>query len=597
MISDVDQAIRRALPAVLDAQQPDGSWQSVIDTGPALTAQGLVALHYLNALDEETARSCLRWIRWQQLDDGSFPAVTGAATGDPLSTASCLAGLAVSRLPEYERSAAGARSFLAAQGGMAAVVTAGSSLPGTAALMFLAVAGLLDAGTLPEIPLLPAIATPAVRFLAARFHPSILMMLYQLDAVRDALMGGVGLESPQWTRRLLAENLVAMQTARQNGGGHWNSSTGETLAALVAFRAAGLAPEDDRIRRGVMWLSTRIMEDVRGSWFCERRLDAPLTASAVETLLTVRKGGALTPLTAACDWLADKEGTAGRAFRDDDRLRPHTGVAGVVLSALGDGLNVAHQLGIPEESVEMLRAACRKGADWLRRMQNPDGGWPCSFRGLLQNEAGMSGSPAINIPTTAPAWLLWFRSPPARLGDPSDVVFTAAALSGLAKAGYGARTSTVRSGLAFLRGRQFADGSFGGCPSHTALVIRAAAALKIDGRVDWLARAIDYLIAEQRPDGGWSEADGNLGWPGEEPVSETWLTGLICAALIEAGQVLTVSVNRGILFLLQRQHVDGSWEDNVRRRFPWSLSFVAPADLDMPLLPLLALGKYREASD
>ncbi len=63
----------------------------------------------------------------------------------------------------------------------------------------------------------------------------------------------------------------------------------------------------------------------------------------------------------------------------------------------------------------------------------------------------------------------------------------------------------------------------------------------------------DALITAQRPDGGWAQKD--------DMTSDAYATGTVLACLVQTGRLAPASVcfKRGLKFLLQSQHADGSW--------------------------------------
>lgn len=77
-----------------------------------------------------------------------------------------------------------------------------------------------------------------------------------------------------------------------------------------------------------------------------------------------------------------------------------------------------------------------------------------------------------------------------------------------------------------------------------------------------IKRALDQLLTQQKPDGGWSQMP--------HMASDAYATGEVLVALHEAGglPVSGPAYQRGLHFLLSSQHADGSWLVNTRIHVP-----------------------------
>lgn len=77
---------------------------------------------------------------------------------------------------------------------------------------------------------------------------------------------------------------------------------------------------------------------------------------------------------------------------------------------------------------------------------------------------------------------------------------------------------------------------------------------------DLIARAAQDLIALQHDDGGWAQT--------ADMTSDAYATGEALYALVESGQLTTTadSYRRGIAYLLDTQHADGSWHVATRSK-------------------------------
>ena len=161
----------------------------------------------------------------------------------------------------------------------------------------------------------------------------------------------------------------------------------------------------------------------------------------------------------------------------------------------------------------------------------------------------------------------------------------------LAQLGETVQTSApLARGVEYLRRTQLADGSWFGRWGvnyiyGTWSVLCALNAAGVDHSDPVIAKAADWLIAIQNPDGGWGE-DGNsykLEYRGYEKSDSTasqtaWAT----LALMAAGKVDHPAVQRGIAYLIQFQGKDGLWRishPNVAQQYRLNVGTIIEAPL------------------
>jgi squalene cyclase len=162
-------------------------------------------------------------------------------------------------------------------------------------------------------------------------------------------------------------------------------------------------------------------------------------------------------------------------------------------------------------------------------------------------------------------------------------------------------TPAIAAGVSFLRASQRADGAvpaawgihFTYGAFHFTAALRAAGVGPDDAA---LTRAADFLIARQRPDGGWGEhwsscvsdrvVDAESG-----PVQTAWAL----LALLEVVGAGHPAVERGIAWLRARQEPPGGWPAG-----PVNGVFFGTAMLDYRLYPTYfpawALSRYATAA-
>ena len=186
----VRAALARAREVLWRTQRPDGSWESPCDMGAIPTAQVLVALHHAGALSTADGDEGARWLRARQEPDGSYRSHPTATEGDLGATASAWAALVVCAPAESADAIARARAYVGDRGGTAAVVEAFGR--GDPAVVYLALAGLIEPSALPCPPMVPALLPPLVGFMERRFHSGILMVSGALTLIAHRLRGDWG---------------------------------------------------------------------------------------------------------------------------------------------------------------------------------------------------------------------------------------------------------------------------------------------------------------------------------------------------------------------------------------------------------------------
>jgi len=178
---------------------------------------------------------------------------------------------------------------------------------------------------------------------------------------------------------------------------------------------------------------------------------------------------------------------------------------------------------------------------------------------------------------------------------------TGAELRMLAQLGYDDDHQGVKGSLAFLRDEQEAEGSwFGRWGTNyiygTWSVLSALNAAGVDPAAPEIRRAVDFLLAHQRDDGGWGE-DGASYWPdqphGEGKVATASQTAWALLALMAAGEVGHPAVARGIRYLVEAQAADGLWEEASYTAVGFPRVFYLRYHGYRAFFPLWALARYR----
>jgi squalene-hopene/tetraprenyl-beta-curcumene cyclase len=576
----VPAAVDRASEVLWQTQRPDGSWESRCDMGAMPTAQVLVALHHAGCLTRADAAAGARWLRARQAVDGSYRSHPIADVGDLGATASAWAALHLCAPEDSADAIARAREWIDAQGGTAAV--AGAFARGDPAVVFVALAGLVDPATLPCPPMAPALIQPLVRFMEHRFHSGILMVSGALTLIAHRLRGDWTADGPppgELARRFATRTLTLLATF-QNRDGSWNASTVQTALILPALRAAGLGAEHPMVADTVAWLEAQAERDDEGLHFAAFGSPVWCTAANVRAILTTGASPADERLVRALDWLIGVQSRleqpevdnrtpgapriGGWAFQPGNEMMVDNDDTGAVLAAFGDTL--ADDALAPEVR-SRVSASRDLGRDWLLGMQNPDGGWSAFVHGLPAKRPGPLFTGPIEVSLEDPLGAMrTLIDPPRELGDPSTEDLTGRVLDGLGRLGLTTSSPAVRRAVEFLRTQQFDHGGFWGrwtvnYLASTACVLQGLARVGADMSDPWVRRAVGFVLERQNGDGGWGELADSYRVPGlaGRGPSMPPLTGLVLTGLIDAGEASSDAVLRGVAYLLEQQHPDGSW--------------------------------------
>ncbi len=230
-------------------------------------------------------------------------------------------------------------------------------------------------------------------------------------------------------------------------------------------------------------------------------------------------------------------------------------------------------------------AAMGRALRWLLAMQSGDGGW-AAF------DADNNWTPLSEVP---------FADHNAML-DPTCPDITGRVLEALCTCGLNGAHRAVRRGAAYLRRCQEPDGSWYGRWGvdylyGTFLALRGLRAAGEDEREAHVLRAAEWIRSVQNADGGWGEScasyDHGVFTPAESTASQTaWaLLGLLAA-----GDTDSLSVRRGVEYLVQTQRAEGGWHEELATGTGFPKVFYLTYHLYRHSFPLLALAEFLRAN-
>lgn len=228
--------------------------------------------------------------------------------------------------------------------------------------------------------------------------------------------------------------------------------------------------------------------------------------------------------------------------------------------------------------------AMARAAEWIAGMQSSNGGW-ASFdvdnTYLYLNEIPFADHGALLDPPTA------------------DV--SARCVTFLAKYDRERFHATIEAGLGFLAREQEPEGCwFGRWGTNyiygTWSVLFALEAAGVAPDDPMVRRAVRWLEACQREDGGWGESNDT--YAGEVPKgthsrSTAFQTAWALLALVAAGEAQSAAAERGAAYLMRRQGEDGLWCDEEFTAPGFPRVFYLKYHGYTRYFPLWALALYR----
>lgn len=310
----------------------------------------------------------------------------------------------------------------------------------------------------------------------------------------------------------------------------------DTGLASHALMEAGVPASDAAMAKAAEWLLGRQVLDVVGDWASSRP--------------NVRPGG----------W----------AFQYWNDYYPDVDDTAVVVMAL-------HRA-----DPQKYRDAIARGAEWILGMQSRNGGWGAF-------DADNDYSFLQHIPFADHGALL----------DPPTADVSARCVGMLAQLGYGREHPAVAQGIDYLRRVQEQDGSWFGRWGNnyvygTWSVLCALNAVGEDMSAPYIAKAVAWLKAHQRIDGGWGEDCASY-WQhrrDEVKTSTPSQTSWAVLALIAAGEIDCEAVRGGIAYLLQAERDGGKWHEEYFNAVGFPRVFYLRYHGYSAYFPLWTLARY-----
>jgi squalene-hopene/tetraprenyl-beta-curcumene cyclase len=389
---------------------------------------------------------------------------------------------------------------------------------------------------------------------------------------------------PHAIRQRAIERALAFVDERINGEDGLGAIFPAMANSVMMYEILGVPASDPRVVTAKVALRKLVIEEGESAWVQPCVSPVWDTALAAHALLEAGGEAAETAAKRASDWLAERqildvEGDwsasrpdvrpGGWAFQYANPHYPDTDDSAAVMALL-DRVDPAR-----------YATALARGAEWLKGMQSLGGGWGAF-------DADNTHYALNHIPFADHGALL----------DPPTADVTARCVSALSAL---KETQVAGAGAAFLLKTQEADGSwFGRWGTNyiygTWSALAALNAVGISHDDPAIRRAVNWLIAKQRPDGGWGE-DGRSYWDespkGEGPVSTPSQTAWALLGLMAAGDGAHPAVRRGIDYLMATRNADGLWDEENFTAVGFPRVFYLRYHGYAAFFPLWAMARYR----
>ena len=618
----LEKTIERGANHLLSLQAEEGYWQGELEADTTLESDYIYYLHVLGKADPERIAKLANYVRRRQLPDGGWPIYPG---GPSELNATCKAYFALKLAGDStdDRQLVQARETVHRLGGL--------EHTNSYVRFYLALVGAVGWELVPSIPpefmLLPNWSVMSIYEMSS-WTRGIVIPMAILSTLRpdwrlpqSACVDELFKDPTQktaafdWSEKLISWKNVflaldrglklyekspwkpfrqrALREAKTWMLNHIERTEGlaaiypAMMNSIFALMALGHGPDDPLTWREIKEFSRFEIED--GDTIRMQPCVSPVWDTCI-AMVALEEAG-LPPdhpaLVKAAEWMLSKQvlgpgdwqfknkdaEPGGWAFEFRNDFYPDVDDTAFVLMAL-------QRVKFPDP--ERMKAAVRRGIQWLLSMQNRDGGWGAFDRD--NNKAFL-----CNIP---------FADHNAMI-DPSTADVTARVLECLGRYGWPADHPAVQRGLKFLLQDQCEDGSWFGrwgvnYVYGTSGVLRALETVSLSAK-EYCQRAVRWLRTVQKLDGSFGESLRSYDEPatkgqGNSTASQTaW--GLI--GLLAGSDASDPAIQNAAAYLIEQQNADGSWSEDEFTGTGFPCVFYLKYHLYRNSFPLYALARLR----
>jgi squalene-hopene/tetraprenyl-beta-curcumene cyclase len=609
-VDELGRAIARGASSVGEAQRDDGHWVYPLEADATIPAEYVLLKHFIGEVDRAVEAKLAPYLRATQGDHGGWPLWHGGPLDISCSVKAYFALKAIGDSPDAPHMAKARAAILAAGGAERANVFT---------RILLAMFGQVPWHAVPTMPVeimnLPrwfpfhldkvsywsrTVIVPLLVIMASKPRPVDSCELSLRELFRDdpatirnwlkpaspTLLGN-GFMWLDWVvrrveplfpasgRKRAIERAVKFVDERLNGEDGLGAIYPAMANAVVMYRCVGAAEDDPRLLTAKGAIEKLVAFDGVEQPFVQPCL-SPVwdTGLAAHAMLESEDADSIRRARAGLDWLVSRQvldvmgdwavqrprvRPGGWAFQYANPHYPDVDDTAVVAMAM-------HRADPNKYALPIARAA-----EWIRGIQSGDGGWGAF-------DADNDHYELNHIPFADHGALL----------DPSTADVTARCISFLAQLGHGMEDAAVARAVQHLRNEQEEDGSW--------LVLCALNKAGVPADDVCMRKAVDWLVACQRPDGGWGE-DGHSyydGHPtGAAAASTASQTAWAVLGLMAAGEIDHAAVARGVDYLIDTQNDAGGWDERHYTAVGFPRVFYLRYHGYAAYFPLWALARYR----
>ena len=621
-LPDVQQVIDEAAAGLRDLQHDDGHWLFELEADATIPAEYILLNHFLDEIDPETEARLGTYIRARQADHGGWPLFHGGAFDLSCTVKAYFALKLIGDDPQAPHMARAREAVLAAGGAARCNVFTRTMLALFGQVPWRAVPAMpVEMIYLPRwfpfhldkvsywsrttiVPLTILLAlkprarnprgirlaelftTPPERerryFPVRDFGELVFMTIDRGLTLCDRM-------TPRALRHRAVDRALDWCMTRLNGEDGLGAIFPPMANLLMAFDTLGFArdhPVRSTARKAIDLLLT---EAENGSQYCQPCV-SPVwdTGLAAHSLLECGDEEDERAAHASLPWLSDLQivdvvgdwaamrpdaPAGGWAFQYRNDYYPDVDDTAVVGMAL-------HRADAPAH-----REAIERAAAWIVAMQNENGGWGAFD---AENEYYYLN----RIPFADHGALL----------DPATADVSARCVSFLCQIGYAREHDAVARGIAYLLDEQEENGSwFGRWGTNyiygTWSVLCALNVAGVDPESAPVRKAVAWLEARQRADGGWGETGDSYYAERIERsfdvVSTPSQTAWALLALMAAGEVGSDAVQRGVAWLCRAERQGAKWREDEYTAVGFPRVFYLRYHGYSAYFPLWALARYR----
>ena len=584
-LTSLDTAVELGAERLLSLQHPDGWWKGELESNATMIAEHLFLLHFLGLRDPETDRLLANELLARQRQDGTW-STWFEGPADLSVTVEAYTALKLAGVDAGDAT----RAYIRGAGGV--------SRTRIFTRAFLALIGQWPWRRLAHVPveliLLPANGPLSVYDFAC-WARQTMVSLSVVEALRPVRPSSIDLSeiggkktAPPRAPRLSKRRRRAISIAerwvreRQEADGSWGGIQPPWVWSLIMLAALGHGFEDETFARGLAGWQGFMVRD--GDRLRPEACQSPIWDTAL-AVLALRAAGVPADdarLQAAGSWLLGEEVTVRGdwAIRRPD-LQPG-GWAFEFENDLYPDVDDTAVVALALRELDLGDEAVRRGLDWMVGLQSRSGGWGAFD---ADNEA------------------LWLYKLPicdfGKVTDEPTADVTAHALEALGhEEGY---SSSLAAGLEWLLAEQEPDGSWFGRwgVNHiygTGAAVPALEACGLPPEHPAIRRALAWLDSVQQPSGGFGEDirsyhdPASRGRGAATPSQTAWAL----LAYVAGGAAAGLSCRRAAEYLCETQRPDGDWDEQHFTGTGFPLDFMIRYHLYRLTFPLLALGRLRE---